>query len=137
MTKSDPDQDLVAAALSSAPAVEVPPSFLARVNARIDAEGEPDPGWLGLADFRTWTLRLVPVAAVMALIAALWSDGAADSAGSAASSPSPSSSSSSSAASSSSTVAQTFSPSSAADWQQDVSGNAMLEAALTGGSRVR
>ena len=136
MIENDPDQDLVAAALSSAPVVEVPPSFLARVNARIDAEGEPDPGWLGLADFRTWTLRLVPAAAAMALIAALWSGGAADSAGSAGPSPS-SSSSSSSAASSSSTVAQTFSPSSAADWQQDVSGNAMLEAALPGGSRVR
>ena len=134
MIENDPDQDLVAAALSSAPPVDVSPSFLARVNARIDAEAtEVEAGWLALADFRVWTLRLVPAAAAMALIAALWSGGA-DSVASSAASPS---SSSSSTTSSSSTAAQTFTPSSAGDWQQDVSGNALLEAALTGGNRVR
>jgi hypothetical protein len=134
MTKSDPDQDLVAAALSSAPPVEVSPSFLARVNARIDAEAiEEEAGWLAIADFRAWTLRLVPAAAAMALIAALWSGGG----DSTASSPSSPSSSSPSTISSASTGSQTFTPSSAGDWQRDVSGNALLEAALTGGNRVR
>ena len=134
MTKSDPDQDLVAAALSSAPPVEVSPSFLARVNARIDAEAiEEEAGWLAMADFRAWTLRLVPAAAAMALIAALWSGGG----DSTASSPSSPSSSSPSTISSASTGSQTFTPSSAGDWQRDVSGNALLEAALTGGNRVR
>lgn len=121
MMERDPDQELVAATLASAPPPEVSPSFLARVNARIDSEREA--GWLAMADFRTWTLRLVPAAAAMALIAALWSDGTVDS--------SPSSSSSAGAA------AQTFTPASAGDWQQDVSGNAMIEAALTGGNRGR
>ena len=134
MTKSDPDQDLVAAALSSAPPVEVSPSFLARVNARIDAEAiEEEAGWLAIADFRAWTLRLVPAAAAMALIAALWSGGG----DSTASSPSSPSSSSPSTISSASTGSQTFTPSSAGDWQRDVSGNALLEAALTGGNHVR
>ena len=137
MTKSDPDQDLVAAALSSAPPVEVSPSFLARVNARIDAEAiEEEAGWLAIADFRAWTLRLVPAAAAMALIAALWSGGG-DSTASSPSSPSSPSSSSPSTISSASTGSQTFTPSSAGDWQRDVSGNALLEAALTGGNRVR
>lgn len=134
MAKNDPDQDLVAAALSSTPPVEVSPSFLARVNARIDAETiEGEAGWLALADFRAWTLRLVPAAAAMALIAALWSGGR-DSTASSASSPS---SASPSTISSASTGSPTFTPSSAGDWQRDVSGNALLEAALTGGNHVR
>ncbi len=129
MMEKDSDQELVAAALASAPPPRVSPSFLARVNARIDAERNA--GWLALADFRTWTLRLVPAAAAMALVAALWSGAGSDS------SVSTTASTSSSSSSSSGTSAQTFTPSSAGDWQQDVSGNAMIEAALTGGQRVR
>jgi hypothetical protein len=126
MIEQDPDQELVAAALASTPPADVSGSFLVRVNARID--GERDAGWLALADFRTWTLRLAPAAAGMALIAALWSGAAVDS-----SAVTSSSSSSASAV----TAAQPFTPSSADDWQQDASGNAMIEAALTGGSRAR
>ena len=128
MIENDRDQDFVASALASAPPAEVSPSFLARVNARIDAEPGLNAGWIGLADFRTWTLRLVPAAAAMALIAALWPGGVADSSVPATSSPS---------SSSSNTTAQTFTPSSLGDWQEDVSGNAMIEAALTGANRVR
>lgn len=125
MSDNDPEQELVAATLASAPPPDVSRSFLARVNARIDAEREA--GWLGLADFRSWTLRLAPAAAAMALLAGLWSGGDADS----------SLSTASSFSSASAAPAQTFTPSSADDWQEDVSGNAMIEAALTGGIRVR
>ena len=64
----DDDQTLVAALLASTPPPDVPADFLARVNARID-ETE---GWFGVADFRLWTLRLAPAAAVLALITVLW-----------------------------------------------------------------
>ena len=112
MTEDDRDQDLVAATLRSAPPPEVSPAFLARVNARIDDDGRA--GWFGLLDFRAWTLRLAPVAAAVALIALLWPDVAID--------PTP--------ATTVSEVANTFTPSSQEDWQQDVSANALLEAAL-------
>ena len=98
---------------------DVSADFLSRVNARIDETA----GWIGLADFRVWTLRLAPAAAAVALLAVLW-PGA------------------SSSASPSSTVAPaaSFSPASATDWQQDVSADALLDAALhpaPGGGRVR
>ena len=119
MIEKDSDQELVAAALASAPPPEVSPSFLARVNARIDADR--DAGWLAIADFRVWTLRLVPVAAGVALIAVLWPAQATDS----------------TAQVTAPTAQATFTPSSEADWQQDVNANALLEAALSRGSRVR
>jgi hypothetical protein len=125
MIDNDPDQDLVAAALSSAPPPEVSPSFLARVNARID-ERRTITGWLALADFRAWTLRLVPVAGAMAVLAVLWPGTVGDS-----------SVATTSSSTSSSAAPQTFTPSSVNDWQQDVTGNALIEAALTGGTRVR
>ena len=110
----DDDQKFVAALLASTPAPEVSADFLSRVNARID-ETE---GWFGLADFRLWTLRLAPMAAGLALIAVLW--------------PAP-------------TTAPVTIPAegaapSASDWQQDVSADALLDAALhpsAGGTRVR
>jgi hypothetical protein len=120
---TDHDSDFVASVLASVPPPEVPADFLARVNARIDETA----GWFGLADFRLWTLRLAPAIAALALIAVLW-PGA-----------SPSSSSSSSS-SSGSTAAASFSPASATDWQQEVSADALLEAALhpaPGAARVR
>ena len=59
------------------PPPEVSAYFLARVNARINADGTR---WFALADFRAaWTLRLAPAAAAMALVAALWSGAAAES----------------------------------------------------------
>jgi hypothetical protein len=110
------DLEAVAALLRATPAPPVSADFLARVNQRIDETA----GWLGLADFRKWTLGLVPAAAALVLAAVLWpasasekrvTNTATDTAKTAASSPS-------------------FSPSSYTDWQQDVTPNALLEAAL-------
>ena len=116
----DDDQNKVAALLASMPPPDVPVVFVARVNARID-ETE---GWFGVADFRVWTLRLAPLAAGLALIAVLWPGGATN------------------PASSGSTVATTtpaaeFSPASPADWQDEVSADALLAAALTRADNVR
>jgi hypothetical protein len=113
------EQDEVAAILKSVPPPDVRGDFVARVNARIDATA----GWLGLADFRLWTLRLAPAAAALGLIGVFWSVPSA---------------SSSAPASAPADVARSFSPASTTDWQQDVTGDAMLEAALTSeGSRAR
>jgi hypothetical protein len=116
---TDKDQDAVAAILASRPQPDVPADFVSRVNARIDATA----GWFGLADFRLWTLRLAPLAAALALFAVLW----------------PAAATTSTATVPAATAAD-FSPASATDWQQDVSADALLEAALqpsTGGTRVR
>jgi len=110
----DRDQELVAALLRATPAPRVPGDFLARVNARIDETA----GWLGFANYRAWTLRLVPVAAVLVLLAILWP---------ASSTVTPAAQSDASDASS---TVQSFSPSSYSDWQRDVTANALLEAAL-------
>lgn len=114
----DDDQRLVADMLASRPPPEVSPGFLARVNARIDAAR--DEGWFALADFRIWTLRLAPAAAALALIGVLWPG---------------TSSTSSRVAEPTPTIAapaapQRFTPSSASDWQRDVTANALLEAAM-------
>jgi len=100
------EQDRVAALLRSMPPPDARGDFVARVNARIDATA----GWLVLADFRTWTLRLAPAACVLALIAILWRTPAT---------PAPVA------------AATMFSPASSTDWQKDVSGDALLDAALT------
>ena len=107
------DQEAVAALLGAMPAAPVSVGFLARVNRRIDDTA----GWLGLADFRAWTLGLVPAAAVLVILALVWPVATAT--------PSP--------ATPQTISAQTFTPSSYADWQQDVTANALLEAALTNG----
>jgi hypothetical protein len=113
------NDDPVARLLASMPAAEVSADFLARVNARIDQTA----GWLGLADFRLWTLRLAPAAAALALIAVLW--------------PAATAASSSPAAVSAVSPSAKFSPAVEADWQQEVSSDALLAAALTGAARVR
>jgi hypothetical protein len=110
------DQLLIAALLASTPPSRVSEDFLSRVNARIDETA----GWLGLADFRVWTLRLAPAAAALALVAILWP-------GTATTTPSSSSSSNSSTTAA---PAPSFKPASATDWQQDISGDALLDAAL-------
>ena len=115
MSRED-DQTLVASVLASMPPPDVPADFVARVNARIDETA----GWFGLADFRVWTLRLAPLAAGLALIAVLW-PGAATTTSSA----------------SNVTPASSFSPASASDWQQDVSADALLAAALTRADHAR
>jgi hypothetical protein len=112
---NDDEQELIAAILRSAPPAGVPADFLARVNARIDKTS----GWLGLADFRVWTLRLAPAAAALALVAALWSVPST-----------PASAPVTSDTSAAMTAAARFSPASSSDWQTDVSGDALLEAAL-------
>jgi hypothetical protein len=115
------EQDLVAATLASMPPPDVKGDFVARVNARIDETA----GWLGLTDFRVWTLRLAPAAAALALVAVFWS--------------APSAVTPTTASSVSAAPSATFSPASLSDWQSDVSSDAMLEAALSprGGYRVR
>jgi hypothetical protein len=60
-------QQAVARLLRERPDVPVPPGFAARVAARL----EEDRSWLGVAEWRTWTLRLVPVMAALALAVAL------------------------------------------------------------------
>ena len=118
------EQELVAAALRSMPPPEADGGFVARVNARIDAAS----GWLGLADFRVWTLRLAPALCALALAAVFWQ------------APSSSSSSSSTATAVPEAVpSPSFSPASSGDWQKDVSGDALLEAALApeGSGRAR
>lgn len=57
----------VAAALQRRPASAPAPGLVARVSARIDAER--DAGWLGLANWRAWTAGLVPVAAALTVAA--------------------------------------------------------------------
>ena len=105
----DEDQEAVAAILASRAQPDVPADFVARVNARIDATA----GWFGLADFRLWTLRLAPLAAALGLFAVLW----------------PAAATTGTATVPAATAAG-FSPASATDWQQDVSAEALLEAAL-------
>lgn len=120
----DDDQVRVASVLKSVPPPEVSADFLARVNARIDETA----GWFGLADFRVWTLRLAPLAAALGLLAVLW----------------PAAATTSPIAAPVAVVAVVpaadFSPASATDWQQDVSADALLDAALhpaPGAVRVR
>jgi len=119
------EQELVAALLRSTPPPDVRGDFLARVNARIDAaarprSGEPAAGWLPLVDFRVWTLRLATAAVALALVALFWR--AAPSAAGA-----PAVESTAAAV----TPASTFSPACSSDWQRDVSGDALLDAALS------
>jgi len=113
------DQALVAAVLASRPADEVPADFLMRVNARINARrGEAE--WFELADFRAWTLRLVPLAGVLVLLGVLW-PGSSNATQTAPSLP---------AMQTPPAPAQPFTPASASDWQREVTANALLEAAL-------
>lgn len=120
MNAEDRDQQAVAAVLRATPPARVSDDFVARVNVRID-ETE---GWLGLADFRAWTLGLVPAAVVLVLVAILWpvSSSVKPTVGRQESQQGPS---------------RTFSPSSYSDWEQDVPPNALLEAALDSPARGR
>lgn len=115
MTEDD-DQVIVAALLASVPPPDVPADFVARVNARIDGTD----GWFGVADFRLWTLRLAPAAAVLAVIVVLWPGTSIETTSTA-----------------STVAADTFRPASPGDWQQEVSSDALLAAALTGAGNAR
>jgi hypothetical protein len=116
MTEDD-DQALVASLLASTPPPDVPADFVARVNARIDGTD----GWFGVADFRLWTLRLAPAAAVLALITILWPAASTETAGT----------------TESTVAAETFRPGAQGDWQQEISSDALLVAALTGSGNAR
>ena len=107
------EQAMVAGLLAATPAAEVSRAFLARLNARIDDSETV----LGLVNYRAWTLRLAPVALALALVALFAT----------ASNTSPDTTSFTSTAPA---AAQSFSPASLADWERDVSANALLEAAL-------
>ena len=61
------DQQFVAGVLRSRPALAPSPAFAANLAARLDEVS----GWLGLLDWRAWTLRLAPIALVMVLLAVL------------------------------------------------------------------
>jgi anti-sigma factor RsiW len=63
-------QRTVAAVLRTRPSDSVSPEFTARLAARLDAMS----GWFGIADWRAWTLRLAPLAAVLALALFLGSE---------------------------------------------------------------
>jgi hypothetical protein len=117
-TEDDRDQEAVAAVLRDMPHARTGEDFLARVNLRIDATA----GWLGLADFRAWTLGLLPAAAALVLLAILWP------ASSTLSMPAQPVVTPESSAASASTSG--FSPASYSDWQRDVTANALLDAAL-------
>lgn len=58
-------QALVSAVLAARPVSPVPDGFAERLAARLSAER----GWVGLADWQAWTLRLAPVAAAWGLVA--------------------------------------------------------------------
>lgn len=113
------EQDVVAAILRATPPPDIRGGFVARVNARIDGGAGAD--WLGLPDLRLWTLRLAPAAAALGLVAALWRTPAQAPAMPAVPAAAPSAAAA---------TPSTFSPASSTDWQKDVSGDAMLEAAL-------
>jgi hypothetical protein len=117
-SQDDRDQEAVAAVLRDMPRTGAGGDFLARVNARIDDTA----GWLGLADFRAWTLGLLPTAALLVLLAIFWP------ASSTVSTPAQPVVTTESSAAPASTSA--FSPASYSDWQRDVTANALLDAAL-------
>ncbi len=60
-------QRRVAAILSSRPLAEAPLGFPGRVMANL----EPVPGWMDALNWRVWTYRLAPVAAVLMVVASL------------------------------------------------------------------
>jgi len=60
-------QDAIARLVRARPPADVPHGFAARVAARLD---EPA-SWAGLAEWRLWTWRLVPVAGALFVVAAL------------------------------------------------------------------
>jgi hypothetical protein len=63
-------QQAVAARLRARPVDSVSPMFARRLRERLD-RADRDEGWFGLADWRAWTVRLAPAAAVLALAAFL------------------------------------------------------------------
>ncbi len=63
------DQRAVRDILQSRPAQAVSPAFASRLSERLDDAS----GFFGIVDWRVWTYRLAPLAAVLAIIAVLFS----------------------------------------------------------------
>ena len=61
-------QRVVARLLRARAEVSASPGFVARVSARIDADGTD---WLGMANWRAWTVGLAPIVAALVLMADL------------------------------------------------------------------
>jgi len=55
------EQREVVAVLRSRPVMAVSPTFAERLTARLDEAS----GWFGIADWRTWTIRVAPIAAAL------------------------------------------------------------------------
>lgn len=109
------DQRVVSEVLRSRPLDRVSPDFAARLSTRLDETRD----WLGIADWRAWTVRLAPVAAALGLVVYLTS--ASPSAGEI-------------------DLAQwTEQPAAAGDasmlWQDDVPVESVIESMLDAGSR--
>jgi len=69
------DEAAVAEVLRSRPAAAAPAEFADRVAARLAGES----GWLGVADWRWWTLGVAPAAAALFVVAVVLGAGSADS----------------------------------------------------------
>jgi hypothetical protein len=65
----------VAEVLRSRPPAAAPAGFADRVSARLASES----GWLGVADWRWWTLGAAPAAAALLVVAVVLGAGSADS----------------------------------------------------------
>lgn len=62
-------QILVRRVLAARPDERLPSGFAARLSARLDAERASN--WLEVADWKTWSIRLLPIAAGMLLFAGI------------------------------------------------------------------
>jgi anti-sigma factor RsiW len=68
------EQQAVALALRSRPVAPAPVGFSSRVGNRLDEEVD----WFALVEWRRWTWRLLPVAASLLIVAAIWSGNTGD-----------------------------------------------------------
>ena len=115
------DQRHVARALCARAPMAVSPGFAARLAARLDAEPT---GWLGIANWRAWTVTLTPVA--LALVVVAWLGGSAST-----QPPAPSTSAGQAETFDTLTTSSTAAEP-AAVFLQSSTGDVLLEAVLTG-----
>ena len=117
------EQRFIAGVLRSRPALQPSPAFAAKLAARLDE----DSGWLGLLDWRTWTLGLAPVALAILLIAVFAGSSSAPSINPSAAETAATLDTWTRGVNETSSVA-------AAVWQDRTSSDALLETMLLGGS---
>jgi anti-sigma factor RsiW len=115
------DQRHVARALRARSPVAVSPGFAARLAARLDSEPT---GWLGIANWRAWTAALTPVAVALVFVAWLG--------GSASTQPSESSTPAGQVETFDTWPTSSAAGEPAAVFLQSSTGDALLEAVLTG-----